>query len=595
MRRPRRTTQGVTVSLPAPIRGIMENTPVAAADPRGAEVCENFLPTDRGLKVRGGISRAAFVTDPVGALFSFIEPGSNALFAATANAVYDVSGLNPTTAPAPVISLMTSGDWSAQQVGVAGGNYIVAVNGSDLGQIYDGTNWHPHTDEAVNQISYDALTADFALGETLTGGTSSATAEILGVVQLTATTGTIKLGAITGTFQDNETITSASGSATSASTTSAASTVTVTGVATSALSHVWLYRQRLFFIEKDTLKAWYLPTAQVGGAAADISLAGIFRRGGSLLTGATWSLDSGDGIDDKAVFISTEGEVAVYSGSDPSTPADWQLEGRYDIGRPLGKKALMQAGGDLVIATDDGIVPLSQVIQKDPAALSLSAVTRPIQDTWSREVSSSDEMVQLVKWTKENMMCVVLPESTRMLTANLQTGAWASQSGWPADCAVEYGGSVYIGRANGRIYKLNDTGADDGSTFTARVCFAFTDMGDPAAYKVATMARAAFFATGEYTYKLGVATDYNPTFKAAPDAANVTTDAMVWDVSNWDEAVWGGGVADARVGVQELWRSVGGAGYTMAPTVQISSGSAIPLNVELARVELIIESGGRAS
>jgi hypothetical protein len=597
VRRAARQMRSQAISLPAPVKGIVENAPIALADPLAAEHVENFLPTERGFKARGGISRAAYVTDAVKTLFNF-KAVSEDFFAATQDAIYEISSLNPATAPAPAVSGMTSGDWSVQQIGVSGGDYLMAVNGADLGHIYDGSTWTPWTDEAVNQLSYDGLTTDFAIGETVTGGTSGASAEIIGVVQSTANTGILKLGAVTsGPFQDDEAITSAGGAAVANGANSAASSITLAGVASSALSHVWLYKSRLFFIEKDTLTAWYLPSAVVGGTAADISLAGVFRRGGTLLMGATWSLDSGDGIDDKCVFVSTEGEVAVYAGDDPSDANAWALEGRYDIGKPLAKRAVMRAGGDVLIATDDGIVPLSQVVQKDPAALSLAAVTRTIRDTWREEISRDTAGAELWKWTGENLGLVVLPQASRMLTVNLQTGAWAEQSGWFGDCAGEFNGAIYVGREDGRVYKINDTGTDDGAAFVCKLCYSFLDGGDAATYKVVNLARAAWFAIGAFAYRLGVATDYKVTFPAAPSAVdpNLAVSTDVWGTGEWGGATWGGTTSDPPVGRQDQWRAVSGSGFALAPTVVLTSGSAEKLNVEFLRVDLNMEMGGRAA
>lgn len=595
MRRAARPMRSRTVSLPAPVRGVVESAPVAQPDPSAAERIENFLPTQRGYAVRGGISRAAYVTDAVKTLFEY-KASNNRFFAATADAVYNISSLNATTAPSPSISAMTSGDWSVQQVGVAGGDYLIAVNGADLGQIYDGGTWNPWTDETVNELDYDGLTADFAIGETVTGGTSGASAEILGIVRTTSTTGTLKIGAITsGPFQDDEAITSASGAAVANGANSVASSVTITGVATTALSHVWLYRSRVFAIEEGTLKAWYLPAAQVGGAAGDINLAGVFRKGGSLLFGATWSLDSGDGLDDKCVFVSTEGEVAVYSGSDPSSSSDWGLEGRYDIGKPLSKRGIIRAGGDLLMSTDDGIVPLSVVVQKDPAALSLAAITINVTDTWDREVARHTGNMELHKWTAENLGLVVFPDADRLLTVNLQTGAWAFQPGWNADCAGEYDGNFYIGRSDGRVYKLNDTGQDDGEAFAAKLCYQFLDMGDPTAYKIINMARAAWFADDNFNYSLGVVSEYKILFGSAPSAATLASSALVWGTSSWGDATWGGDTGIPPTGQQDQWRSVSGAGFALAPTVQVTSGGATRLDVEFVRLDLNFETGGRAS
>ncbi|TIX02855.1 MAG: hypothetical protein E5V46_32830, partial [Mesorhizobium sp.] len=86
-------------------------------------------------------------------------------------------------------------------------------------------------------------------------------------------------------FVDNETITGAGGGSATANIPGGVVQVSaaITGVATSALSHVWLYRNRLFFIQGGTMKASYLPVDSVTGALGTLNLSGVFQRGGSLL------------------------------------------------------------------------------------------------------------------------------------------------------------------------------------------------------------------------------------------------------------------------------------------------------------------------
>lgn len=584
--------QSQPIRFPAPVKGLVDALPPTAPDAMGAEELTNFLPTSRGIRVRGGTERAAQVDGAVKTLFAF-NASADKFFAATASAIHDISSLNPAAVAATVVDGMTSGDWSVQQVGVSGGDYLIGVNGVDRGQIFDGTDWHPWVGVAINDLGYDALTTDFALGETVTGGTSGATATIQGIVKASATAGTLKLGPITGTFQDNEAITSASGAAVVNGTASSASSITVSGVTTSTLSAVWLHQTRLFFTQANSLTAWYLPAAQVGGTANSLSLAGVFQRGGALLAGGTWSTDSGDGKDDLCVFISTEGEVAVYAGNDPSDANAWSLQGRYDIGKPLGKRGLMRAGGDLLIATDDGIVPLSMVVQRDPATLSLGAVTAPIRRAWQDEAQRATGGVELHRWPDQNLMLTVLPDATRMLTANLQTGAWAVQSGWDGTCGAVYLERGFVGRGDGYVYEINKGGRDNGDTFVASVCFSFSDAGDPTAYKIANLARLSYFAATPVSYRLTVGVDYSPQFGAAAPAADVAT--MVWGASVWGGAEWGGDVEEPRAAYVDRWRSVAGAGYALAPQVQITSGAAAALSVEVIAVDMMIEGGGRVS
>lgn len=62
------------------------------------------------------------------------------------------------------------------------------------------------TPNPYDSLAFDAQTANFTVGQTLTGSTSGATATIISVVD-SGTTGTITMTTLTGTFVDNELIT----------------------------------------------------------------------------------------------------------------------------------------------------------------------------------------------------------------------------------------------------------------------------------------------------------------------------------------------------------------------------------------------------
>jgi len=68
------------------------------------------------------------------------------------------------------------------------------------------TNMSANSSTTEGFLAYDAQTAEFTVGQTLTGGTSGATALIVGQVKSGAT-GVLQLADINGTFQDDETIT----------------------------------------------------------------------------------------------------------------------------------------------------------------------------------------------------------------------------------------------------------------------------------------------------------------------------------------------------------------------------------------------------
>ena len=137
----------------------------------------------------------------------------------------------------------------------------------------------------------------------------------------------------------------------------------VTGVNTANCINVNLHKNRLWFVQKDTLDAWYMPTSAIGGAATKFSLNAIAQKGGSLIAMYTWTIDAGYGVDDNAVFVTSEGEVIVYAGTDPASAATWALIGVWQIGTPVGYRPGMKYAGDLLLITQDGVVPMSGALQ----------------------------------------------------------------------------------------------------------------------------------------------------------------------------------------------------------------------------------------
>lgn len=527
----------------APTRGWIANENLAANTPGGAFILENIFPTLKSARLRGGSDRKATVgASIVESLLTYSSGSTRKLFAASAGEVFDItSPADPVIPPAAAITGQTSNYYSHVQFATAGGEFMIAVNGTDLHQVYDGSSFAQNSP------------------------------------------------AITGTTSDH-------------------------------FSFVWSYKNRLFFVKKGTKTACYLPVDTIGGATADFTLDGIFKHGGSLLFGSTWSLDAGDGLDDKCVFISTNGEAAVYQGSDPSSASDWALVGRYDISLPLGMNATMQAGGDLLVASVDGLIPISAAINKDPAALSLSAVSRPIEPVWKQDAfSRTTRPWEVVKWVEKNLAIVSVPAAYTTSTVesrwgygfwrrfiwgggdgnvltqdpycyvvNLQSGAWTKYTGWDVQCLAYHDGFVYFGTADGRVMQAEVGGNDDGIAYICRYCGLFDLIGTPAV-KQLHQARATWTYGQPFIEKVTFATNYNANWPSPPSASPDTGNVDVWDVALWDEGVWD---TEAGTLVKTKWSSIGKTGYAVAPMVQVTCGGAVAPDAELVSVDLTYESGG---
>lgn len=366
----------------------------------------------------------------------------------------------------------------------------------------------------------------------------------------------------------------------------------ITGVTTSTLSHVWSFASRLFFVKKGTLSAYYLPVDSIGGAANEVSLAGIFKLGGSLLFGATWSLDAGDGLDDKCVFVSTEGEVAIYEGTNPGSAADWRKVGVYQINRPLGQNGTMQAGGDLLIATVNGFVPLSEAINRDVAALAMAAVSAPIAPYWQQQAARLTGKWEILKWPRRNLMFVSQPGDDKCLVANLQTGAWSRFTGWATNCLGFYSDNGFYG-GGVCVYRMDSTGADDGIPYTCSYLGRHEGMGADGAQKTILQMRAIMKSSTPTNAKVSALTDFNTVLSTAPNAPTALAVVDGWDSGLWDTALWGG--TSSAVSIGGTWVSVGRTGYAIAPEVQLTFGDVTKPQVELVSIDATFNVGALVS
>jgi hypothetical protein len=367
------------------------------------------------------------------------------------------------------------------------------------------------------------------------------------------------------------------------------------GVTTADMSHVWVYKNRLWFVEKDSLNVWYMAVDAIAGAATIFPLAGVLPLGGSMMFGQTWSLEGGaeGGLSEQCIFVSSEGEVAVYQGDDPAAAATWQKVGVYRIGRPVGKRAFFRGGGDLAIATSVGLIPLSKAISLDITALTAASVSFNISDAWQEAIRERGMIDwQCALWPEEKMAIVAPPNPAGinmpvLFVVNAETGAWCRFTNWTARSMEVFEGRLYVGSENGEIFLANVGGSDEGVTYTGVIVPLFNDLGSPASLKVGKMARGVSRSSVSVNARVTMTSDFSKTVPAPPNASNVVVPS-VWGTGVWGTSIWGGFNSSV---INQGWASIGGTGYALSLVYQVTSGSVGPVDDELIRLDMTYTVG----
>lgn len=371
----------------------------------------------------------------------------------------------------------------------------------------------------------------------------------------------------------------------------------ITGVDASTFSNVNAHKFRLWFVQKNSLKAWYLTTSSIAGAASSLDLSSVATEGGHLVAMATWTLDAGFGADDLAVFITSNGQVIVYRGTDPSSASTWALVGVFELGSPIGKRCWTKYKGDLLILTQDGLVPLSGALQSsrlDPKI----AVTEKIMTAISEATAAygSNFGWQIIPLPKINMLLINVPtlefQRAEQYVMNTITGSWCRFQGWDATCWVLFNDDAYFANANSgtslsvAICKAWTGTYDNAAQITSKAIQAFGFFGSPAQQKRFTIIRPTFYTDGPISGELLFNVNYDRVYHTSglktftpPASSGAQWDSAVWDTDLWSDQF----VAfQVRTGTR-------GIGYSGAPVMKIVS---IGSYTKWIATDVLLEPGG---
>ena len=361
----------------------------------------------------------------------------------------------------------------------------------------------------------------------------------------------------------------------------------ITGVDTSLLVGVLVHHRRAWFVQKDSMKCWYLATDSIAGTATSFDFAPLFINGGSIAKIETWTLDAGNGMDDYFVVITTVGEIAVYSGTNPASADTWSLNGVYYGGSPVGRNCTIKYGGDVLLLNKDGLVPLSQWLMSSRVNVKTS-ITNKIQKriTDATVAYAGNYGWQVVLSPPNNMLFINVPISSTQFdqyVMNTISGSWSRFTGVNATCWAFVNNVMYFGQG-GKVFKFWDGPTDNGEVINTDLLPAFSAFGSQSQIKRWTMAKVSM----GYDYAFAFSGQINLNFdldSQPPQPYNLlASNAGLWDSSTWDNAQWGGNILPFS-----RWQMASGMGYYGTFRIRTSSKTS---DIRYYATDYVFEGGG---
>ena len=581
-----------TASIPAPIGGWNARDSLAQMAPTDAVQLINFYPTPTDVSLRNGYTVVSTgITGKVNSLMNYnLATGTYKLFAAAGSKIYDAKQ-NPAV---EAFSGITSDKFVHVAITNTSGNYLIACNGADPTLIYDGTRW----------FKVATTTTAQTISSITRGGTGNLTATLVTAAPHGLISGnrvTIS-GATPAQFNGTYVITvtnSTTFTYTMATAPSGNATVVglytvlgITGVDSSRFANVNLFKNRLYFTEKDSLTCWYLPVDSIGGAASPLYFGGIARNGGYLQAMGTWTLDAGQGADDYAVFVTSMGEIIVYNGTDPDNADTWVLKGVWQLGQTFARKCFFKWSGDLLLLTQDGLVPLASALQSsrlDPRVNLTDKIYYAVSQ--AATIYYANFGWQINYFASENMLILNVPitNGVEQYVMHTITKSWARFTNIEAYCWEVSGDADMHFGGDGYVATFYTALSDDGSNIKAFAQQAYSYFDSPGQQKRFTLVRPILQSDGGTpSFLCGISVDFDTnTDLGAISFSPNTASVGKWDTAVWDSAAWNWG--SGTLITTKQWQGVTGIGFSASMAIQVASQG---IDLRWASTDYVMEKGG---
>ena len=574
-----------TASIPAPLGGWNARDSIAEMQPMDAVQMINFFPTPTDIQLRKGwTKKSTGITGQVDTVITYPTNTGYKLFAFAGTKIWDAS----TSTASVVFDGLSSAKMQFVNFSNTAGNWIVACNGQDPVVVYDGTKWFflatTSTATAISTITNTGTTANVttATAHNLVTGneitvSGAAPTDYNGTYVIT------KTGANTFTYV------MATTPATNAITVGSYTVLGVTGADSSTFINVNLFKNRLYFTQKNTLACWYLDVDSIAGVASPLYFGGIARSGGYLQAMGTWTLDAGQGADDYAVFVTSMGEVIVYNGTDPTTADTWALKGVWQLGQTFNRRCFTKWAGDLLLLTQDGLVPLASALQSsrlDPRINITDKIYYPVSQAATNYYANFGW--QVIYYASENMLILNIPVSDgiEQYVMHTITKAWARFTGIQAYCFVNSGDNDLHFGGDGYVGTFYSGFSDNGNNITGAVQQAYSYFDTPGQLKRFTLVRPILQTDNDLpTVLCNISTDFQPVDNLGQVSFNPPIlNTGKWDSATWDNKNWGGGLVTTKI-----WQGVTGLGFTGSINMTVASQG---IEFHWASTDYVMEVGG---
>lgn len=373
----------------------------------------------------------------------------------------------------------------------------------------------------------------------------------------------------------------------------------IDGVNPADFVYVMEWKRRVWFVEKESTSGWYLDAEAIVGAATEFDFGVEFHHGGYLVALANWTVDSGSGIDDRLVAVGSQGDIAIYEGTDPDDPAKFRKIGTWYVGPlPSGRRCVSTSGGDVFILTQFGVMPVSRLQASAHLPVDQqSHISYRIDPLIARlmQLYAAYSGWQITPVAREELLLIQVPPQIQapggvFLAYKTTTQAWSVLKDTRYADIVPIDNQLFAGTYDGRVVAAFNGPLDNvliaqpkiGSPIVCQVTPAYQPLTGAGYNKSVHMIRPTFLTVKTPSLTFQILVDYgSPATPSIPTLTGIIN--SFWDEDLWDEGVWSG-----LQNTLKEWYGAKGVGFAVTAQLDYACGG----DTLLMSLDFWTEQGG---
>ncbi len=359
------------------------------------------------------------------------------------------------------------------------------------------------------------------------------------------------------------------------------------GLTTAAIRNIHAQKRRLWYVLGNgsgggSTIAAFMPTDATSGAiAGTIDLGANWSKGGDLIAITDWTIDGGNGPNDYMCFLSSRGQVSIFSGVDPTDATTWTLAGTFDQSPPISLRCSYKIGSDVAVITQQGVIPLSQSLPFEPAAERSVAVTARIQNAMAQAATVGLNLFgwNLISFAPQTLVILNVPKvenNTQVqYVMNALTGAWCQFTGWNANHFEIFNNELFFAGNEGDVNRCFVGSSDFTEPILADMQCAYNYFKSPGRVKRMSMVQPFITAGQSITPTISVDADFQIQTVTVP--VTILNGGALWDTATWDGSVWFGQLSQTTqyLSTQALGQAL--AVHLTLNIATVGSGSSVAL------------------